>query len=120
MKGQFIMKRYVTNDQGFTLIEMMIVLAIISVLLLIIVPNITKNSNVANEKSCEATIKMVQGQVGVYISEHNGQKPTSISQLRDYIEDYDVNEGIKCPDGTYLGLNDDGKVIQTRTKPNNG
>ena len=38
------MKKYLKNEKGFTLIEMMIVLLIISVLILITIPNVTKHS----------------------------------------------------------------------------
>lgn len=92
------------SERGFTLIEMMIVLTIISVLLLIIVPNITKNSSVANDKSCDATIKMVQGQIGVYMSENNGKPPKNMDDLKDYIEDYDETNGVRCPDGSKLTI----------------
>ena len=37
---------WVKNDKGFTLIEMMIVLLIISILILIAIPNVTKHSKV--------------------------------------------------------------------------
>ncbi len=100
------MKKYLKEERAFTLVEMMIVLAVISVLLLIIVPNITKNSNVANDKSCEATIKMLQSQVGVYTSDNNGTKPTSISQLGPYIDGYDSNKGIQCPNDVPLYIED--------------
>lgn len=105
------MKKYVKNEHGFTLIEMMIVLTIISVLLLIVVPNLTKNSSVANDKSCDATIKMVQGQVGVYMSEHNGDPPNNMNDLKDYIENYDETNGVRCPDGTKLTIVS-GKVVK--------
>ena len=39
------MKR-INNEEGFTLIEMLIVLAIISILILIAIPNVTKQSKV--------------------------------------------------------------------------
>ncbi len=106
------MKNHLLNERAFTLIEMMIVLAIITILLLIIVPNITKNSNVANEKSCDATIKMVQGQIGVYIAEHNGEQPDSINDLKPYLEAFGDSDDIACPDGTPLTLNNDGKVVK--------
>lgn len=105
------MKKYLSNEAGFTLIEMMIVLAIISVLLLIIVPNITKNSDVANKKSCDATIKMVQGQVGVYIAENNGTEPDSIDKLIPYLEGYSSGDDLKCPDGSTLTI-ENGKVTK--------
>ncbi|KPD01109.1 ComG operon protein 3 precursor [Geobacillus sp. BCO2] len=42
------------NQKGFTLIEMLIVMMVISVLLLIAIPNITKHNSMINSKGCEA------------------------------------------------------------------
>ena len=61
----------IKNQKGFTLIEMMIVLLVISVLLVITVPNVTKNNSSINEKGCEAFINMVQGQVQAYELDDN-------------------------------------------------
>ena len=48
------------HERGFTMIEMMIVLLIITVLLLIAVPNMVKNNHVAQSKGCEATIQLLK------------------------------------------------------------
>ncbi len=45
------------NEKGFTLIEMMIVLLIISVLLIITIPNIGRHNATVNEKGCEAYVE---------------------------------------------------------------
>ena len=63
------------NQRGFTLIEMMIVLLVISVLLMITVPNVTKNNSTINKKGSEAYIKMVEGQIQAYEME-NKEIPT--------------------------------------------
>ena len=99
--------RLLRNQKGFTLIEMMIVLAIISLLLLIVIPNMTKSHEVASGKTCEATIKLLQSQVAAYESE-KGVLPTNLSALKD--EGY-VDE-VTCPGNTALTLNTDGKVIK--------
>lgn len=90
---------YLRNERAFTLIEMIIVMTIISILLLIIVPNMAKNTKVVNKKSCEATIKLLQSQVGVYEMEKES-KPTSIEDLAEYVDRTD------CPDKTELQLVD--------------
>ena len=69
------------NQRGFTLIEMMIVLLVISVLLMITVPNVTKNNSTINEKGSEAYIKMVEGQIQAYEME-NKEIPT-VEELVD-------------------------------------
>ncbi len=95
----------INNEKGFSLIEMMIVLLIISVLILIAIPNVTKHSESIDEKGCSAYLAMVQGQVEAYKMDKY-QYPTSLDTLvnDDYFPDTP-----KCPDGTELSI-DSGKV----------
>ncbi|EPD53607.1 prepilin-type N-terminal cleavage/methylation domain-containing protein [Paenisporosarcina sp. HGH0030] len=87
-------------QKGFTLIEMMVVLLIISVLILIAIPNVTKHSATIDEKGCEAYIKMVQGQVEAYRIDMK-DVPT-LSDLTD--NDY-LNEGeTSCPNGNQIQI----------------
>ncbi|MCO7176521.1 competence type IV pilus major pilin ComGC [Sporolactobacillus kofuensis] len=69
------------SERGFTLIEMMIVLLIISILLLIAVPNMTKSNAVVTDKSTEATVKLVQSQVAAYQMDHDGELPATLNDL---------------------------------------
>ena len=57
------MRKLLKNNRGFTLVEMMIVLLIISVLILISIPNVTKHSAILMKKVVEAFVKMVEGQI---------------------------------------------------------
>lgn len=59
------MKR-IKQEKGFTLIEMLIVLLIISILILITIPNISKHFATIDKKGCDAYVSMVQGQVEAY------------------------------------------------------
>ncbi|PYZ98609.1 competence protein ComG [Alteribacter lacisalsi] len=86
-------------EAGFTLIEMMIVLMIISVLLLIAVPSLTKNTSVANEKGCDAVIELLQGQAGAYLVAEGKQ----LTDLGDLVEKGYVDT-VSCPDGTALTI----------------
>lgn len=87
--------KVIRNENAFTLIEMMIVLLIISILLLIAVPNIGKNTSVANSKGCDATVHLLNAQIGAYEIEH-GKAPSSLKELDGYVNTTD------CPDGTKL------------------
>lgn len=98
--------RMLKQEKGFTLIEMMIVIMIISVLLLIAVPGLTKNNDVVEEKSCEATIKVAQTQVAAYKANEN-KLPASIDDL--VAGDYLDMEETTCPGGEALTITD-GKV----------
>lgn len=95
------------EESGFTLIEMMIVLLIISVLILIAIPNVTKHSKSIDEKGCAAYIAMAQGQVEAYKMEKLVY-PESMAVLAN--EEY-LPLDPKCPDGTALKIVD-GKVTK--------
>jgi competence protein ComGC len=98
--------KYHIREKGFTLIEMMIVLLIISVLILIAIPNVTKHSKSIDEKGCAAYVKMVQGQVEAYKMDEK-KLPTSLDDLTD--KEY-LPGNPQCPDGTQLSISLDGKV----------
>lgn len=102
--------KIVKEEDGFTLIEMMIVLLIISVLVLIAIPNVTKHSKSIDEKGCAAFVKMVEGQVAAYKMEHH-DNPT-IKDLTD--EEYLPDEAA-CPDGTKIEIIN-GEVIPEDSK----
>lgn len=99
------MKKYM-EEKGFTLIEMMIVLLIISVLILIAIPNVTKHSKSIDEKGCAAYVKMVEGQIEAFKMDEK-QMPTSLADLTD--KEY-LPENPQCPDGRQLSINANGKV----------
>lgn len=95
------------NEKGFTLIEMLIVLLVISVLLIITIPNMSKNSTTIRDKGCEALIKTTEAQVEAYFIE-NDVYPTDISELEgEYISQS------TCPNGSTLSITSDGKVTET-------
>lgn len=57
---------------GFTLLELLIVLAIILVIAAMVVPNLIGSQQTANEKATLATIKRLEGTVGAYAADHDG------------------------------------------------
>lgn len=96
----------IQKEDGFTLIEMMIVLLIISVLILIAIPNVTKHSQSIDKKGCEAYQKMVQGQVEAYKMDEK-----AIPQMQDLItKGYLSQKGATCPNGSALSIDSEGKV----------
>ena len=61
--------------KAFTLVEMLIVLLIISVLMLLFVPNLSKQKDVVREKGDAAVVKVVESQMDLY-EVKTGDKPT--------------------------------------------
>lgn len=94
------------NQKGFTLIEMMIVLLVISVLLIITVPNISSHSSNINKKGCEAYMKMVEAQVQAY--KIDKKVIPTFSQLHS--DGYLKSSDAACPDGTLIEITIDGSV----------
>lgn len=89
------------NDDGFTLLEMLMVMFVISVLLLLTIPNITKHKAGIDETGCESYADMVQTQAMAY-ELMEGEQPQSLEQLQSsgYIT------STTCADGTTLILSD--------------
>lgn len=97
----------INNERAFTLIEMMIVLLVISVLLIITIPNITKHNSTINTKGCKAFVKMVEAQVQAYEMDHQ-KLPSSIQDLQT--EKYLNTEQTTCPNGDKVEIGTDGEV----------
>lgn len=65
------------KQKGFTLIEMVIVIAIVVMLLVIIAPNLVQQKQRAQTKTDEAFRTTLQTQVELYNDEHPSKKLTS-------------------------------------------
>ncbi|MGD7043957.1 competence type IV pilus major pilin ComGC [Jeotgalibacillus proteolyticus] len=95
------------NNRGFTLIEMVIVLLVISILLVVSLPNISSQSSSINGKGCQAFEQMVQAQVESYRLTNN-TLPASIEALQT--EGYLREDETTCPDGRTLEIKSTGEV----------
>ncbi|RFU66781.1 prepilin-type N-terminal cleavage/methylation domain-containing protein [Peribacillus saganii] len=98
------------NQKGFTLIEMLVVLLVISILLIITVPNITKHQSTIQDKGCSAFVKMVQAQVQAYQIDKD-TLPTTVDQLKTdgYLKE------TACPNGDRIAISAEGEVTIAAT-----
>lgn len=87
------------DEKGFTLIEMLIVLMIITVLIILIVPNLSGRSKEVHDKGCDALVSVVQAQVYLYHLEKGGY-PESLGKL---VPEYITKKQQKCPSGKDIG-----------------
>ncbi|MFC7684725.1 competence type IV pilus major pilin ComGC [Ureibacillus sp. GCM10028918] len=99
------------NEKGFTLIEMLIVLLIISVLILVTIPNVTKHFATIDNKGCEAYLQMVQGQVEAYKIDHNTLPTLSQLKTEGYLTD---EEETACPNGDLIEIESNGNVVAVK------
>lgn len=77
--NDLVKKLKMQTVKGFTLIEMVIVVAIIAILLILVVPNLTNQKSNAEAKTDEAFQTTLQSQVT--LAEEDGKKITSWDQL---------------------------------------
>ncbi|WP_010096974.1 competence type IV pilus major pilin ComGC [Ornithinibacillus scapharcae] len=101
------------NQKGFTLIEMLIVLMIVSILMILIIPNLGSKSKDVQNKGCEALVSVVQTQVDAYYLEYY-EYPSSLQVLVK--ENYIRENQMKCSDAKLEYR--DGKVYAPKAKAN--
>jgi len=89
------------RQEGFTLIELMIVILIIGILVGIAVPVFLAARGNAQEKTCLANMKTVQTQSNVYASSFDGYYPGDLDSLDGFLE----NTNVTCPSGGTITWN---------------
>ena len=65
-------------EQGFTLIEIMVVVGIIGLLVAVLIPNVTGKMNEARIASARVQIKNVEEALVAYSMKHGGKYPESL------------------------------------------
>lgn len=73
------------NRKGFTLVEIMIVVAIIALLAAIAIPNLLSAKKTANTAAAKANVRALSTGAEVYATAHNGTYPTTVPLLAEYI-----------------------------------
>jgi competence protein ComGC len=84
------------NKKGFTLLEMILVVSVLSILFLLSVPSIQKVLSTVDEKGCDALLKVVDAAIVQYRLE-TGYLPDDVYDLidRGYLSD----SQIECTNG---------------------
>ena len=98
-------------EQGFTLIEIMVVVGIIGLLVAVLIPNVTGKMNEARIASARVQIKNVEEALVAYSMKHGGKYPESLEPLTQETEDEDalLQGGTEDPWGTTIKFEKRGK-----------
>ncbi|AUC90587.1 competence type IV pilus major pilin ComGC [Streptococcus suis] len=84
------------KKKAFTLVEMLVVLGIISLLLLIFVPNLSKQKAAVQEKGNAAVVKVVESQMELYELEHDKEATVADLQADGYITEKQAEQYAKA------------------------
>jgi prepilin-type N-terminal cleavage/methylation domain-containing protein len=105
-KNMLSMKMKNSRGAGFTLVEIMIVVAIIGVLMAMAIPNLVNARRTAQTKACISNLQKIDGANQQYALENNlgtSDPAPSFDQIKKYLgrgsEGALVNTDIKCPGG---------------------
>jgi len=73
--------RTLKREQGFTLVEIMIVVAIIALLAAIAIPNLLRARMTSNDALAKATLRAISTAAETYNSSNSGNYPASVGAL---------------------------------------
>ncbi len=99
------------KKSGFTLVEIMIVVAIIGLLAAIAIPNFVKARTSAQTNACIANLKQIQGAIEQWALETKAS-PGDVVALTDISGDNtkhiakEINNGLDCPGGGTYAVTD--------------
>ncbi|MFM0599988.1 competence type IV pilus major pilin ComGC [Streptococcus suis] len=82
--------------KGFTLVEMLVVLGIISLLLLLFVPNLSQQKDAIQKKGDAAVVKVVESQMELYELEHDKEATVADLQQAGYITEKQAEQYAKA------------------------
>lgn len=99
------------KQAGFTLTEMMVVIAIVGILLIVVIPNAVGVLDTAKDQGCGAYLKTVEAQVQLYLID---EKTSTIPEIGTLVSGgYLPSE--TCPNGEMITIHPNGSA--TVTKP---
>src|ERR1035437_8759955 len=95
-KGKVRMNNRVSNNKGFTLVEIMIVVAIIGLLAAIAIPNFVRARTTSQMNACINNLRQVDGAIQQWALENKKDALATVahSDIKDYLKN-----SVMCPSG---------------------
>ena len=102
------MKKINKKKKGFTLIELVIVLAVLAIIALIAIPNFTKVRNDSLQKADDQTIEQIRKITLMAIANGDIEVPTDDVGAQEYV----IKDGLET-----TGFTSDGEMLKEVKKP---
>ncbi|CRH17758.1 competence type IV pilus major pilin ComGC [Carnobacterium maltaromaticum] len=89
-------KKWKLNNKGFTLVEMILVLFVISVLLILVIPNVVQQKKKIDNQGTEALMTVIETQIELFLLEKEPGIEVSFAALKadNYLKQKQIDNAI--------------------------